>query len=128
MEQDQVETTSDVDKVFSQGEEGIKQQVAIKAIGLVKPLLEDCNTEISKYLGNCDKAIYITKTSEDSPVGITVLDANGKFEIKGGGLSASGKLEFRGTKSAQLKYYTAEEFVELLLTGRLKELTEKLLK
>lgn len=127
METETVETTA-VDKVFASGEENMKQQIAIKAIGLVKPLLEDCNEQISIYLGDCEKGIWITKTTKDSPVGITVLDAKGKFEIKGGGLSASGKLEFRGTKSSQLKYYTAEEFVELLLSGRLKELTEKLLK
>lgn len=122
------EQKSGVEAVFASGEENVQQQVAIKAIGLVKPMLEDCCNEISTYLGDCEKVIYITKTNKDSPVAITVLDAKGKFEIKGGKLSENGSLQFRGTQSAILKNYTAEEFVDLLLTGRMKELTEKLLK
>jgi len=114
---------SEVDKVFSQGEETLQQQVAMKAIGLVKPMLEDCCGEISSYLGDNEKVILIRKTKKDSPVGILVLDSKSNFEIKGGN-----EFKFTGDKSALLKYYTAEEFVELLLTGRMKELTEKLLR
>jgi len=112
-----------VESVFKQGEETLQEQIAIKAIGLVNPLLKGCNEEISTYLGDNEKVILLRKINKDSPVGIFVLDAKGNFEIKGGE-----KFVFTGDKAVLLKYYTAEEFVELLLTGRLKELTEKLLK
>jgi len=117
------EKESSVESVFKQGEETLQQQIAIKAIGLVKPMLQDCCGEISSYLGDNEKVILIRKTKKDSPVGILVLDSKANFEIKGGDV-----FSFTGDKAALLKYYTAEEFVELLLTGRLKELTEKLLR
>ena len=112
-----------VEDVFKQSEETIQQQIAIKAISLVKPMLTDCCSEISNYLGDNDKVILIRKTKKESPVGILVLDSKGSFEIKGGDT-----FSFTGDKKALLKYYTAEEFVEMLLTGQLKEMTEKLLK
>lgn len=111
-----------VEKVFKKSEESLQEQVAVKAIGLVKPMLNDCCTEISNYLGNCDKGIFIYKNKKDAPVGILVLDTAQNFEIKGGK-----KFSFTGDKQAVLKYYTAEEFVDLLLSGKLKELTDKLL-
>lgn len=121
-EQKEEQQDNSVESVFKQGEDTVQQQIAIKAIGLVKPMLKDCCQQISNYLGDCEKVILINKTKKDSPVGILVLDTKGSFEIKGGD-----SFSFKGDKTALLKYYTAEEFVEMLLSGQLKELTEKLL-
>lgn len=107
------------------------QEVAMKALELVKPMIRDVVKQLSDTLGDNEQIIVIRKTKADSPVSIMVLDTKKEFIIEGGE-----KFRFTGKPSPEnpkvpyaiKKFYIAEEFVDMLLTGRLTELTEKLMK
>lgn len=107
------------------------QEVAMKALDLVKPMIRDVVKQLSDTLGDNEQIIVIRKTKADSPVSIMVLDTKKEFIIEGGE-----KFRFTGKPHPQnpkvpyaiKKFYIAEEFVDMLLTGRLQELTEKLMK
>lgn len=108
------------------------QEVAMKALNLVKPMIKSVAQELSDTLGDNEQIIVIRKTKAGSPVSILILDTKEDFTIKGckannGKFLFSGEV-IPGTKKPKAckKYYIAEEFVDMLLTGRMTELTKKL--
>lgn len=109
--------------ILKEQETTIGQEVAMRALGLVKPMIKDVCKQLSDTLGDNEQIIVIRKIKADSPVSILVLNTKEDFTIKGGE-----KFSFDGNKKAINKYYIAEEFVDLLLTGRMTELTNKLMK
>lgn len=112
-----------VGKILQQQEDSIGQNVAMSALTLVKPMIKDVCKQLSDTLGDNDQIIVIRKTKGDSPVSILMLNTHEEFKIQGGKI-----FSFTGNKKAINKYYVAEEFVDMLLTGRMKDLTDKLMK
>lgn len=115
-------------------EQSLGQHVAMRALDLVKPMIKPVSEELSKLLGDNESIIVIRKTNKDSPVSILVLDTSEDFIIQGkkrnnGKFLFTGEAE-PGTKKPKAikKFYIAEEFVDMLLTGRMQEMTEKLMK
>ena len=123
-----------VSKMLNQQQASLGQEVAMKALGLVKPMIASVAKELSDMLGDNERMIVIRKTNAGSKVSILILDTNEDFVIKGkkannGHFLFDGEL-IPGTKRpiAIKNFYIAEEFVDMLLTGRMQEMTEKLMK
>lgn len=123
---------SQVALALEKQEETLGQHVAMKALNLVKPMIASVAKELSDMLGDNEKIIVIRKTKSDSPVSILILDTNENFIIKGkkgndGKFLFTGEAE-PGTKKPKAikKFYIAEEFVSMLLEGRMQDMTKKL--
>lgn len=121
---------SQVAKALQQQETSLGQEVAMKALHLVKPMIKSVADELSSMLGDNEKIIVIRKTKAGSPVSILILDTKEDFIIQGGEKFLFTGAPEPGTKrpKAIKKFYIAEEFVDMLLTGRMQDMTEKLMK
>lgn len=120
--------TNDVNSVMQHGEKRMNKALATTALDIVSPFLDQCEEDIASYVST-DKIIVIMKSSENSPMSIVVLDKKEDFTIKGGGE----KFVFTGAPvpgtnklKALLKFFTAKEFVGMLIGGKMDELTAKL--
>ncbi len=125
---------TEVSKALKQQENVVGQQFAMKALNLVKPMIKSVSDELSNMLGDNEKIIIIRKTKSGSPTSILILDTAEDFIIQGK-KGNNGKFLFTGepipgTKrpKAIKNFYVAEEFVDMLLTGRMQDMTEKLMK
>lgn len=126
--------TNQVALALKQQEATLGQEVAMRALTLVKPMIKSVADELSAMLGDNEKIIIIRKTKQDSPVSILILDTKEDFTISGS-KGNNGKFIFTGEAEPGTKrpkaiknFYIAEEFVDMLLTGRMQEMTEKLMK
>lgn len=108
-------------KMLDGHQAAIGHEVAMRALTLVKPMIKDVCKQLSESLGDNDQIIVIRKINKNSPVLIHLMNSKEDFTIQGGE-----NFSFTGTKKSVNKMYVAEEFVELLLTGKMKELTEKI--
>src|SRR5258705_9458456 len=75
---------SQVAKDLMQQEATLGQEVAMKALDLVKPMIKSVAEELSNTLGDNEKIIVIRKTKSGSPVSILVLNTKEDFIIQGG--------------------------------------------
>lgn len=123
-----------VSKALMNQEATLGHQVALRALEMVKPMISTVAQELSSMLGDNENIIVIRKTKAGSPVSILILDTAEDFIIQGK-KSNNGKFLFTGEADpgtnkpkAIKKFYIAEEFVDMLLTGRMTEMTEKLMK
>lgn len=125
MEQNQVA------KMLNGHEALLGQEVAMKVLNLAKPMIKSVSEEISNMLGDNDKIIVIRKTKKDSSTSILILNTKEDFTIKGGeNFSFTGKAHPENPKipAAIINFYIVEEFVDMLLTGKMQEITSKLMK
>ena len=123
-----------VGKILAKQESDLGMTVAMQALKLVQPMIKSVSNELTSTLGDNEIIIVIRVQKLGSPASILMLDTKQDFTIQGAKGSPDGKFSFTGevlpgTKKpiAIKKYYIVEEFVDLLLTGRMKELTEKLM-
>lgn len=136
MAEENTEVKSEVKKssiadAMGHHENTLQQEVALKAVGLVKPMLIDAMKELGKYLGNNDKIVVLRRMNNESNVAVVILDTHMPFRIIGGEKFIFGGdpiSETDKTPKALVKNYDANEFIDMLLSGRMKELTEKLMK
>lgn len=117
-------------------EKKLNNDLAQKALGIVKPMITDSFNEVHSYVSDPgkEKIVLIQATSKLHPLSLIVLDKYADFTVKGAAAN-NGKFSFSGASidvdgkkrlQAILKYFTVEEFIELLLSGKMKELHEKL--
>jgi hypothetical protein len=83
----------------------------------IKPFLAPMMEELNQYLGDEDKTVVIRRRKNSSPV-IVILDNKEDFIVTGPKVDAE--------KKAILKVYNIEQFVELLINGKLTETLSKM--
>lgn len=118
---------TEVSKVFEATEKRMSSKLADTALEIVRPFLDNCLNDIKKAIGT-GGIVLIQQRTEDTPLSIIVLDKSKDFTIKGGvKFTITGKPDATGKKlEAITKYFTAEEFVELLVGGKMEEIGQKL--
>lgn len=129
-----VKNDNAVSRALNRQEADLGQHVAMKALKLVEPMIASVSDELTNTLGDNETIIVIRVVKRGSPATILMLDTSEDFTIKGAKANG-GKFLFTGeadgvTKKprAVKRHYVIREFVDMLLTGRMQELTEKLMK
>jgi hypothetical protein len=123
-----------VGKQLAKQESELGANVAMQALKLVQPMIKSVSKELTDTLGDNETIIVIRVQKAGGPASILMLDTAEDFTIQGAKATKEGKFSFTGealpgTKKPKAikRFYIVEEFVDLLLTGRMKELTEKLM-
>lgn len=140
-----------VGKLLNSHEKTLGQHVAMKALELVKPMIQPVAQELTDTLGDNEVIIVIRNSGKGTPTSITMLNTSEDFTIKGKkanrtpiidkdtgkitGYLDEGKFMFRGeaipgTKKlkAVKNNYIAEHWVDMLLSGRIVEMSKELMK
>lgn len=74
---------SQVERALQQQELSLGQEVAMKALKLVQPMIESVSKELTDSLGDNETIIVIKVTGAGKPATITMLDTAEDFTIQG---------------------------------------------
>lgn len=120
-------------RALERQEATLTQEVALKALKLVEPMIESVSNELTNTLGDNETIILIRVSKRGAPATIVMLDTAEDFTIKGAKAN-NGKFLFTGAGNPETKklkavkkFYIIREFVDMLLTGRMNDLTKKLM-
>ena len=97
----------------------------------VKPFIKPMLAELNNYLGDEDKTIVIRKKKDKSGL-VMIFDNTKSFNISGGeikddeGYTTSTKGGVTGDKDSCLKIFSVDDFVNLLLEGKLTDMISKM--
>lgn len=100
---------------------GIKDEILASVIEDVlpklQPMIAPAKRELEKYLGSDEKLILLSKASEGSSAKVIVIKTDSNLLIQGKKLGR----KFTCEKEAIEHVFNVDEFVEMLLTGKLTE-------
>jgi hypothetical protein len=96
----------------------------------IKPFIKPMLSELNKYLGDEDKTIIIRKKGDKSAL-VIIFDNTKDFSVVGGNVTneegkvISNKGKLSGEKGACLQVFSIDQFVDMLINGKLTEFIGK---
>lgn len=102
--------------------ESIFAALATELLPKIQPMIEPLSNKLDKYLGENEKCIIVRKTGKKASV--IIVDNKKSYTLTMGNLTMAREKNDKGElmkPDALLEYFSTEEFIENLLSGKFTE-------